>query len=570
MARKVFISILGTGFYGSCQYASDDFTSNTTCFVQEATLEYIGAKNWTAQDTALIFLTQQARKDNWDKSITKRKRGTTEEPYTGLEQLLENMKLPFSPEGVDIVDGRDENEIWGIFNTIYDKLEENDILYFDLTHSFRYLPMLLLVLGNYSKFLKNTSIAHISYGNYEARNQDTNIAPFVDLLPIAALQDWTSASVSFINNGDVSQIVGLCEYTLRPILRNNIDENTEKARNLNKYSKALETVVSDMYGCRGLKLLQSSDITNLFETESHLDKILIEPMKPIIKKLRDSFSGFKHEQNIMNGYFAAQWCFDHNLFQQALTVLHENMVSHICELHNIELNNDSKRGLVNKAFNIYLNERPKEEWDIQTEEDEKIIETIICEENSLFQRFAPIFNSTTTLRNDYNHAGMRNNPTSLDKIKKKLQECIRNLFEIINEINDTNTSKNSDSKFIFINLSNHPSTNWQPEQLAVAQSFGEVVDIPFPAVDPTGDESYIQTLCDEYVEKVLQATKGEKAIVHVMGEMALTFSLVHALQTKGCICMASTSQRISTDKGDGTKEIKFVFNRFRKYELVTN
>jgi CRISPR-associated DxTHG motif protein len=164
MARKVFISILGTGFYGSCQYASGSFTSDKTRFVQEATLEYIGAKDWTTHDIALIFLTQKARKDNWEKSITKRVNNSTEaeESYIGLEQLLENMNLPFTPEGVDIVEGKNEDEIWKIFNTIYEKLEDGDELYFDLTHSFRYLPMLLLVLGNYSKFLKNVTIAHIS------------------------------------------------------------------------------------------------------------------------------------------------------------------------------------------------------------------------------------------------------------------------------------------------------------------------------------------------------------------------------------------------------------------------
>jgi hypothetical protein len=123
---------------------------------------------------------------------------------------------------------------------------------------------------------------------------------------------------------------------------------------------------------------------------------------------------------------------------------------------------------------------------------------------------------------------------------------------------------------MLINLSNHPSANWSSGQLAAARSFGEVADLPFPAVDPGGDESYIRNLCAEYADKVLQTAGGEEAVVHVMGEMTLTFSLVHALQTKGLVCVASTSQRICTDKDDGTKEVQFVFNRFRKYELTAN
>ena len=33
-------------------------------------------------------------------------------------------------------------------------MQDGDELYFDLTHGFRYLPMLVMVLINYSKFLK--------------------------------------------------------------------------------------------------------------------------------------------------------------------------------------------------------------------------------------------------------------------------------------------------------------------------------------------------------------------------------------------------------------------------------
>jgi CRISPR-associated Csx2 family protein len=573
MARKVFISILGTGFYGSCQYASGSFTSTKTRFVQEATLECIGAKDWTEQDTAFIFLTKKAQKDNWSKSIMERMHPITKskESYIGLEKLLENMELQFVPEGVDIDDGKDENEMWGIFNKIYEKIKEGDELYFDLTHSFRYLPMLLLVLGNYSKFLKNVKIVHISYGNYEARNEDTNIAPFVNLLPIAALQDWTSSAASFINNGDVSQIVNLCKQTLNPILRNNLHEDTEQARNLDKYSSRLKTIVSDIYGCRGLSIIKGNDFKNLFKAESHLNEIMIEPMRPIVRKLKDSFSEFKPEQNIMNGYFAAKWCLEHNLVQQALTLFQENIVSHICGiLHDINLQDENERELVNKAFNFYSMNKPKEKWRVG-ESDIPIIETIM--QNPLLKQLSPIFSSTTGLRNDYNHAGMRYNPTSLDNIKTNLQKCIQQLFEIIKKSNpDIFNNNDILSETLLINLSNHPSANWKSEQLVAAESFGEIVDLPFPEVSPDGDEEYIQSLCNEYVEKIMQIVKDkktEKTAVHVMGEMTLTFSLVYALQTEGFTCVASTSERIITDKGNGSKEVQFVFNRFREYELMT-
>ena len=122
---------------------------------------------------------------------------------------------------------------------------------------------------------------------------------------------------------------------------------------------------------------------------------------------------------------------------------------------------------------------------------------------------------------------------------------------------------------MLINLSNHPSVNWPPEQLATAQVFGEIVDLPFPSVDPAGDTEYIQAVCNEYLQKINDicrdaACRVSIVTVHIMGEMTLTYALVNALQKRGTTCVASTTERISVEK-DGMKTSEFRFVQFRKY-----
>lgn len=158
MPRKVFISVLGTGFYGSCKYVKGDFVSSETRFIQEAALEFYDARQWAATDTALFLLTARAEEINWRKEIKERSDRNGQQPYTGLEQILIEMKLPFTPMPLSIPDGKDEKEMWAIFDILFNSLREGDELYFDLTHSFRYLPMLVLVLGNYAKFLKGVEV----------------------------------------------------------------------------------------------------------------------------------------------------------------------------------------------------------------------------------------------------------------------------------------------------------------------------------------------------------------------------------------------------------------------------
>jgi CRISPR-associated DxTHG motif protein len=78
------------------------------------------------------------------------------------------------------------------------ELKTKDKLYLDITHGFRYLPMLLLVLSNFAKKTKNIAVSHISYGNFEARSIETKIAPFVDLFPLAEIQEEQSDKINNI------------------------------------------------------------------------------------------------------------------------------------------------------------------------------------------------------------------------------------------------------------------------------------------------------------------------------------------------------------------------------------
>lgn len=123
---------------------------------------------------------------------------------------------------------------------------------------------------------------------------------------------------------------------------------------------------------------------------------------------------------------------------------------------------------------------------------------------------------------------------------------------------------------MFINFSNHRTENWGEEQLAAAKSYGEIVDMPFPNVDPLGGENYIASLADEYVEKILSMIQNPlQDVVHIMGELNLVFSVVSKLTAKGVTCVASTTERIVVEKvtetGELIKNATFKFCQFRVY-----
>lgn len=130
---------------------------------------------------------------------------------------------------------------------------------------------------------------------------------------------------------------------------------------------------------------------------------------------------------------------------------------------------------------------------------------------------------------------------------------------------------------MLINLSNHPTAVWLPEQTEAAHSaYGEVFDLPFPTVPADADEADIQTIAQEYLNKVqviaqeyqskVQAiAPPAEAVVHIMGEMTLTYALVCLLKQAGYTCVASTSVREVYEEEPGKKTAVFRFVRFRKY-----
>lgn len=123
---------------------------------------------------------------------------------------------------------------------------------------------------------------------------------------------------------------------------------------------------------------------------------------------------------------------------------------------------------------------------------------------------------------------------------------------------------------MLINLTNHPFEKWSIDQRRNAMElYQEIVDLPFPVVDPLGDENYIHELVEVYFRKVLDLQKNNTDttfIVHIMGEMNFTVAIVKRLQLQGICCVASTTQRIVEMLPNGEKNALFQFQKFRRYE----
>lgn len=433
MGRKVFLSVLGTNYYHEAKYYSGIEPKGeeiVTRFIQEQ-LVINNCRDWTENDQIYIFLTKQAKSENW---VSPAQPNHQKGSYQGLYEKLENLHYRCKISPISILEGFSEKEIWNIFETVYNNLEEKDEIYFDVTHAFRSIPMLVVVLINYAKFLKNVELKSISYGafeklgaGYEVEKMDISQrnAPILELKSFSDLQDWTSAASEFLSTGRFIKIIEKVNHN------SNID--------LFDFSNEILT-------CRGVEIQNGEKILNLRKV---LNKTSYEqiPFIAIKEKIFDKVKEYKQE-DVLNGFRAVKYCIDFDLVQQGITLLIESIVSKVL----VDIGVKDKRKLTNyKVRNVvsvclqkdsveeirildFLNDREKE---YTSKKQKKIIEYSSIRDNVFKLSYKKELTNkvfcelSQRVRNDINHAGYRTDPMVSNDFKSILEEYYKACCELL-------------------------------------------------------------------------------------------------------------------------------------------
>jgi hypothetical protein len=118
---------------------------------------------------------------------------------------------------------------------------------------------------------------------------------------------------------------------------------------------------------------------------------------------------------------------------------------------------------------------------------------------------------------------------------------------------------------MLLNLSNHPSSAWSPEQRKAAiEQFEQVEDMPFPNIDPHATSEEVEQLAEQYARTLHSQYIYDLTTLHIMGEMTFTYALLKALK-ESFDCVASTTERTVLEEADGRKTVQFQFIQFRRY-----
>lgn len=435
---KIFLSFLGTNNYKSCVYYVGERPAADIMapvrFVQEVTIGRF-CKRWSHADRIVIFTTSEAYGKNWIDNGHQIEGGRGEPGVLieGLKTRLDRMNLPIPYQNTFIPDGFDEAELWEIFRIVLDSIKEEDEAVFDITHALRSIPMLAIVILNYARIVKRIRIGGIYYGAFETLGNPRDVdhipeadrlVPILDLTPISNLLEWAIAVDRFVKAGDSSLVSELTKAGVKPILKSS--KGTDRAADtMRKIADSLEKFCLVMSTCRGLMIEETarrlqSQLADIERTD------LLPPFKPLFSIINEKLKGFSGNP-VRDGLQAAKWCLDHRLIQQGFTILNEVLLSHVLVQSLGKLETDEKmRRLPGQAAAIIAKKitEQEEEWEKSAKEYRDLTLKVI-DYLSRNTSTNEMLTKIRDIRNDINHAGMRENaiiPKNFDRALKKLIE----------------------------------------------------------------------------------------------------------------------------------------------------
>jgi len=289
------ISFLGTTDYKPTTYRYKDRDARTKYFA--AALPHL----FPDIESVLVFVTP------------------TVQHHANFESLHEELGERLKPVGIP--EGHSEQDLWTIFDRLTGELASGDQVIFDITNSFRSLPLLCFLAAAYVRTALDVNVEAIVYGAWEARDQD-NISPVFDLTSFIGLLDWTTATDQFIQTGDARRLAQLLNSsrTKRGIARD--------------ASETLSTVSLAAFLCQPFRLMpeaqQLEDRLQAAEQQLVADA---RPYRTLRHRIVDTFGAFGADKDaappvqLRTQFRMIEWYQRNNQLIQAVTLAREWLIS---------------------------------------------------------------------------------------------------------------------------------------------------------------------------------------------------------------------------------------------------
>lgn len=417
MTRKI-ISFLGdTGNLEFTHYvlpfAPADETKETKYIIQALHKAYPDASLY-------LFVTPKARESH----------------ETKLNDMFAEARANQSFKFVPVPDLKEPGHLWTTFKKLQEIVQDGDKLIFDITHSYRSLPLLALLAIAFLRVVREVTLEALLYAPFECYEH----SQVYDLKPFVVLLDWTTATHLFLKTGNADELTALMKSTSGIAWsEEELDINLEYA------TSALRLARPD----EGRRLVR-----NVVEALDDIDLAInrnpqVAPFSLLANRIRDSLTAITPEeikegclrQELQQELALIRWNAERGQWMSAVAVAREWLVSLACYLAGWTEEVTEKGKKVYQWQSRKMRDRgAKAEkvlkglkllYEKSEEERNKVVGQQTPKAQEIYRQNQPLalllgqtWDNISTLRNDLLHAGKihSSEPEMIEALDKRVRQ----------------------------------------------------------------------------------------------------------------------------------------------------
>ncbi|HIE08949.1 MAG TPA: TIGR02221 family CRISPR-associated protein [Armatimonadetes bacterium] len=305
MAR-IALSFIGTSKYEPVTYVCPEGEFETNLFPEAVARIY-------KVDKIFVLVTPEAKKH---------------ENFRNLKRRLGRMV-----KAVDIPAGKREEELWQIFEACTGVVGRDDKVILDITHSFRSIPMMVLVVTAFLRRVKGAEVERIIYGAYEARDEKGR-APIFDLTPLVDLLEWLHGVDEFLRRADASGLSQRLEEAHRKPRMGMVGEE-ELPRLLQKLGEGFRRLSWALHLARPIDIMEEAqNLLPLLDRASKEVRRWAKPFATVLDRVREEVSQLAYEEpevlskeSLKKQLDIIRYFLDKGLYAQAILLAREWMIN---------------------------------------------------------------------------------------------------------------------------------------------------------------------------------------------------------------------------------------------------
>jgi CRISPR-associated Csx2 family protein len=435
MSRRVFISFLGTGKYDPCNYRFRGETVNSK-FIQEVLVGRL-CRRWKSTDVVLMGLTQEARIKHWQ----------PEGGELGLSDILSSMDLEADIQEFSVPPVHTEADIWALFQSLFAQFQKGDEVYLDITHSWRFQPMLFMVLLQFLKTLKDIRVAGIYYGSFVPGS--TGPFDVMDLSKFSEMQDWALAAGTFVKHGLAAGALEQEGFEFNPeLLKKPAGDKTP----LDDFKISLQFWAQNTRTIRGEVMKDNKTVKFLRQNAKKLDENVIPPIRMLADYILEDIAHFPNTSGIEQLEAMLLWYQRKGRIVEGFTLLSELCIERVIESHKAvfnqmideyEAHHPEQKALKNRRYFMYktvnaafsrCSHEHNKSTPFELKEDVKGLSAklvdYLMQHHEHIGKLAHINFQVNISRNDINHAGLVDDPKDTVSFVYHFDRLVNAYFEL--------------------------------------------------------------------------------------------------------------------------------------------